>query len=271
MNGGGQVDAQAADARLGGGIDGHGEDIGLVQDEVLSPAGVDAVAIQPSQGGHLCAEQPGTVHHPPGREVLVPGGDPEALGGLLDGGDLVVQEKLYPVLVGVLCQSCGVQEGVKDGGLGGFQRTDAPHLGELGPEFLLGQKPQAPAAVLFPLGLQTGQGIQVGLVEGHQEFAGLAVGHIQLLAGGLKTLVSLHAELGHEGAGLVVKTGVDHGGVPPAGPGGHVGLLLHQGDGEVIAGQLPGHSAAHGTAADDKYVKVMVQKEHLLAGFLEKG
>ena len=97
VDGGGQVHPQTADARLGGRIDGHGEDVSLIQNEIFSPAGVDGIAVQTRQGGHLCTVETGAVHHPSGGKDPVPGGDTKPLGSLLNGDDLGVQEELYTV------------------------------------------------------------------------------------------------------------------------------------------------------------------------------
>ena len=216
------------------------------------------VSLDPRQGGHLGAVQPCGVHHHLGGEDGVPGGHlvPPSGGG--DGGDRVVQEEGHPVGHGVLRQGHGVEEGVADPRLRGEEPADAPHLGELGLELRPIQKFQPPAAVGLSLGFQAAEGGQVGFVKGHQDFSGFPKGHVQLLAQGGKALVPRHAELGHQAPGPVVEAGVDHGGVAPAGAGGHVGLLLHQGDGQPVPGQLPGDGAAHGPAADDEYIKGLV-------------
>ena len=169
----------------------------------------------------------------------------------------MVQEEGHPVGHGVLRQGHGVEEGVADPRLRGEEAPDAPDLGESGVELPLVQQFQPLAAVGLPLGFQAAEGGQVLLIKGHQDLPRLSEGHVQLPAQGGKALVPRHAELGHQAPGPVVKAGVDHGGVAPAGAGGHVGLLLHQGDGQAVPGQLPGHGAAHGPAAEDEYVKMV--------------
>ena len=177
----------------------------------------------------------------------------QRLQGPDDGGALRLFE-----LAPLLRQGHGVLEGVEDPGEGGLHGSDPPRPGEPGPELLPVQEPEAPAAVPVSLVLQAAEGGQVCLVKGHQELAGDLVGHVQLVAQGGKAPAALDAEPGHQASGPVVEPRVDDGGVPPAGPGGHVGGGLRQGHRHLIAGQLPCHGAAHGPAADDEDVEISV-------------
>ena len=258
VDGGGQVDPQPPRPRLGDGVYREGEDIlgYLVQDVILPPAGVEAIALRPRHGGHLGAVEPGAVDDKAGVEVPATGGDGEARLLPADGGDLVAEKEGGPVGMGVLRQGYGVEEGVKNPGLRGEHPPNAPQLGELAAQAVLVQHGQAVAAVALPLGHELKKGGHVLQVEGQEQLAGFLVGHVQFLAQGFKAPVALHAQVGHEAAGGIVEPSVDHGGVAPTGPGGHVCGSLHQGDGAAVTGQLAGHGAAHRAAADDEDIKL---------------
>ena len=104
------MDPQAAEPRLGGGVDGHGEKVpgDLVQNEILPPAGVDVVSFHPGQGGDPAAEEPGGIDEIAGGEHVPSRRHGKALGEGRDGGDFMVQEKSNSVGHGVLRQGHGV-------------------------------------------------------------------------------------------------------------------------------------------------------------------
>ena len=89
------------------------------------------------------------------------------------------------------------------------------------------------------------------------QFSGALERHIQFPGHPVKLRVAFHRALRFQGAGFVQEARVQHAGVPAAGLGADVALLLKHCDIQLKAGQLARHRAADRAAADDDHIVIL--------------
>ena len=95
-----------------------------------------------------------------------------------------------------------------------------------------------------------------GLIIGHQQGAAPGERDFQFPAQFFHPGIAPDGQGRFQASGLVVVTGVDHGGIGPGDAGADVPLLFQQTDGNVPSAQIPGRKTAQNTAADDDRIKM---------------
>ena len=228
----------------------------LVQQAVFAAAGYDRELMLTDHVVQGIAVYPGGVHHRAGLKNFIPGGDLIQVVPADDACHRAVQEEFHPVLGGVLCQGDGHAEGTDNGAGGGVQSRHRlrGQSALQGVQLVSANNAQTLHAVFLaplPQLLQPGQ---VLLVKAQHQGAVTPVGKVQLPAEALHHAAARHIEVGFFRSRHGVEAGVYDGGVGLAGACAHILVLFAQGQAQVVAAQLPGCGAAHGTAADDNGV-----------------
>ena len=199
MDGGGHQHALAV---LAGELENGVVDValgGVVQQEIVAPAGDDGHIVVGHHVVQLVGVQPGGVDDHFRLHVALDGGYLPAAVDLLDVGDLAVKLELHAVAGGVLRQGEGEAEGAHNAAGGGVQRRHrlvadvGLHLHQLIPL----HDAQALHSVGHAVGVQLVQRGAVLLAHHHHQRAVLLVGEVQLPGQLGHEQAARHVQLGH--------------------------------------------------------------------------
>ena len=234
----------------------HPVPLALVQQEILTPGGMDGKAggsrhLMDGLGGYTSG-----VDHIPTAEITLVGVDQPAVLQPFQTGDGGVQPEVGAVAYGGLCQSQAVFPGGTDGGGRGPERGG--HLGGKvgvhGPGLIAGEHFQAGHAVVLATLLESTEGGLLLRGEGQHEGAALPVGYVQLGTQFFCQGGTPYVEFGHKRARLGVISGMENGGVCLGGAVGYVIFPLQNSYVQTIAGELEGGRRAGNAAANNENV-----------------
>ena len=230
----------------------------LIQDKVLTPAGIDVISCLSQHIRHLVRIEAGGIHNHAGRNPLCAKVRLPAVLQALKPPELMEKQEIGPVLCGILRQTPHIAEGIQD--CGGCRKHGklSFHGGGMLLNLLLPDHGKPRHAVGLPLGEKTQETFSVILIESHNQLSRPLKGHIQLLGQLIKAPVSLHAELRHQRPRLIVVSGVQHRGIPGAGSAEEVIVPLRDTDPESIPRKLSGDGTAHSAGADHQNIVIIV-------------